>query len=286
MSLMRDVRIRAPSSDEREEFFEVYNTGLPGVDEISEKRFSEWWERCYESGELERLWRVAVLGKTIVGVVINVFNDILRWGFIWELAIHPDYRGQGIGTYLIKESEKILKKHYPDIRELAIGVKTTNYRALSLYEKIDYGIRFVELHLRGKKWIPEGQSTLKIEPPSQDIIPDLMKLTPDSYWSTRNEDSWRELLKPEHRIFRTNEGLVVGYIRMLMEKRKKPHTEIQFNIRPDYGPQVLDACMELLELETVEFWIQDNHQDILDILYLKGYKRIESEFLLRKPVIK
>ncbi|TFH07637.1 MAG: GNAT family N-acetyltransferase [Candidatus Thorarchaeota archaeon] len=286
MSLQKKIQIRPPKNDEKEEFYRVYNSGLPGVDELTPKRFDEWWNRSSESGEMEKLWRVAVVNNSIVGVVINQVNVELNWGFVWELAILPEYRNQGVGTQLILESEKLLQNHHPEIDDLAIGVKTDNIKALQLYEKLGYGIRFLELHLKGQRWASDIKHNLKIEPASEDRIAELMELSPDAYWGTKDIEGWKEIIKPEHRIFITEDNHLVGFVRLFVQEGKSPYSEIQFNIKPGFGTQVIEACMEFIETSMIEFWVQDDHQDILDLLYRKEFRRIESEFLLRKAVPK
>ncbi len=286
MTIEKGLRIRAPSYDERDEFYSVYRSGLPGVDEISPERFNDWWERSRENGDLNHLWRVAVLKDTIIGVVINVINHELNWGFIWELAILPKYRNKGIGSKLIRKSEKLILKHHPEIEELAIGVKTKNMGALALYEKLDYKIRFLLINLRGKRWQPDNTSKLIQGPASTDQTEEMIELIPDAYWSTRTKETWKEIIKPEHKTFHTKDGQLVGYARLIPQKSKPPSTDIQYNIKSGYGPAVLEACMESVETNLIELWVQDNHQDILDVLYERGFKRIDSEFLLRKPLRK
>ncbi|TFG31270.1 GNAT family N-acetyltransferase [Candidatus Thorarchaeota archaeon] len=284
MSKKKVLKIRAPKFEERDEFYRIYKTGLPGVDEISFKRFREWWDKSHEKGEQEKLWRVALVDDSIIAVVINLVNKELNWGFVWELAVHPDFRNHGIGTKLIQESEKLLINHSPEIDDFAIGVKTNNLEALSLYEKLGYGIRFLELHLKGKKWTPDGNSQLKFEAASVDKIQDLVKLTPDAYWGTQDKERWKEIIKPEDKMFFNEKNQFVGYMRITKQKKKIPYSDIEFSIKPGHGGQVLDASMKFIETDFIELWVQDNHQDILDMLYKKGFKRIESEFLLRKSI--
>ncbi|MBE0526924.1 GNAT family N-acetyltransferase [Candidatus Thorarchaeota archaeon] len=286
MSLKKEILIRPPKYNEKEEFYRVYNTGLPGVDETTPKNFAKWWNRCSESGEMDRLWRVAVVDDTIIGVIINMVNVELNWGFVWELAVLPEFRDQGIGTLLILESEKLLLKHHPEIDDLAIGVKTNNIKALELYEKLGYGIRFLELHLEGKRWASDQKHNLKVEPASEDRIEELMKLSPDAYWGTKDVDGWKEIIKPEHRIFTTENNQLVGFVRLFVDEERSSCSEVQFNIKPGYGSQVIEACMEFIETDSIDLWVQDDHQDIIDMLNRREFKRIDSEFLLRKAVPK
>ncbi|TFG30706.1 GNAT family N-acetyltransferase [Candidatus Thorarchaeota archaeon] len=286
MSLKKEVHIRPPTYDEKEEFYRVYNTGLPGVDKTTPKQFTKWWNRSSENGEMERLWRVAVADNSIVGIVINLVNAELNWGFIWELAVIPEFRNQRIGTQLILESEKLLQNHHPEIDELAIGVKTDNIKAIKLYENLGYGIRFLELHLRGKRWVSDLIHKLKVEPAAEDRIEELIELSPDAYWGTKDIETWKEIIKSEHLLFINDENHLVGFVRLYVQEEELHYTEVPFNIKPGYGSQVIEACMEFIKTDTIDFWVQDNHQDVLELLYRRDFKRVESEFLLRKSVLK
>ncbi|MFW9932787.1 MAG: GNAT family N-acetyltransferase [Candidatus Thorarchaeota archaeon] len=281
---MNDIVIRAPDESERDKFYEVYMSGLPGVDELPEERFHKWWERSRESGTLTKLWRVAVLGDEIVGVVINILNSELNWGFVWELAVLPEHRQKGIGSKLVEQSEQLLLAQSPSISHLAIGVKTDNFRALALYEKMDYGMTYLILRLRGKKWIPDMKPELYFKDPEPSMVDAFMTLTPDAYWGNRDKASWLETISQEGLAVTDSQGSPIGYVRFIKQEVEDPHTEIPFHVQEGYGPMVLNACMDLVESDIVELWVQDNHQDILDLLYEKGFKRMESEFLLRKRV--
>ncbi len=277
-----NITIRAPRIEEMERFYAVYCTGLPGVDEMSHSQFSRWWKQSIENGDLEHLWRVAIHKNSIVGVVINLVNRGLNCGFIWELVVLPEYRGQGIGRMLINESETLLQQNSPEIDTFGIGAKTENAFAIQIYENYGYGIRFLELHLRGPRWQTETDFVLK--PVNNSRLEELISLSPDSYWGTRDIESWKKFVKPAHRAVYTQDGVLVGLCLVTIDEDKTQLSEIQFHVKEGYGPAVLDAAMSIVETELVDFWIQDNHQDILDHLYSKGYKRIESEFLLKKDI--
>jgi len=281
---MSEIVIRPPLASERERFYEVYVSGLPGVDEISLERYIKWWNRCEESGDLENLWRVAVLNDEIVGIVINVFNSELNWGFVWELAVVPEHRQKGIGSQLVEQSEQLLLEYSPSISNLAIGVKTDNLRALALYEKMGYSMYYLIIRLRGLKWTPNVQPDLTFLKPESTMVDTFLTFSPDAYWGTRNRESWTELVEQEGYAIADSGNTLVGFVRFIVQEGDNPHTEIPFHIRTGFGTIVLDACMEKIESDIVELWVQNNHQDVLEHLYARGFKRIESEFLLRKSV--
>lgn len=276
------IVIRAPKDTERGRFYEVYRTGLPGVDDISEEHFNRWWDQSRDSGQLEKLWRVAVLNDDIIGMVINIVNEKLNWGFVWELAFLPEHRGKGFGSQLIRHSEKILLEQFPEMTHLAIGVKTDNIRALSLYERLGYGMCFLVLRLQGRKWSSTSECKIAFRKAESSMMDSLLLLDPDAYWSVRDRKSWDEFLKEEDQVAVTKDGSVVGFVRLVPQEESPPITEIPFCVRQGYGRSVLDACMGIVNTEIVEVWVQDNHQDIIELLNENGFRRMESEFLLRK----
>ena len=279
--------IRAPMAEDKERFYQVYNTGLPNVDEIAPDRFSKWWETSTNNGDLEKLWRVAVLENQIVGVVINAISEPLKWGMVWELAVIPKHRNQGIGTRLIKESERLLLKNGGGITHFAIGVKTDNARAFSLYEKLGYGVQFLVLRLRGKVWKPEKALPVLVHDADVRYAGRLSRLVSNAYWSTRTKDTWRRLISMgDWRVLTTrNESKIIGAV-SLSEDKKTGSTEVSFSAERGFGISVLDAASHLVKTKRIDLWVQDDHQDILEYVYCRGLKRIDSEYLLKKPIVK
>jgi ribosomal protein S18 acetylase RimI-like enzyme/3D (Asp-Asp-Asp) domain-containing protein len=271
--------IRFPLPEEKRLFFDVYNTGLPNLDEVTFQRFSKWWEKSIENGNLERLWRVAVLEGKIVGVVINTINEALKWGMVWELAIVPKLRDKGIGTRLVKESERLLVKHGTEITHFAIGVKTHNTRAFSLYEKLGYRARFLVLRLKGDAWKTTLATLLTIGDAETRDAGKLSRLVPDAYWSATNLNGWKKRTSEgDCRVFRIRKSSeIVGVVSLSESEKGGSATELTFSVKPSFGNAVLDATMGLVKTKKIDLWLQDNHQDIIDYAYQRGLKRIDSE---------
>jgi ribosomal protein S18 acetylase RimI-like enzyme len=77
---------------------------------------------------------VARVDGQIVG-----FGQLTRWGSVWEigdLIVNDKWRGQGIGTALIKTLLKIAGQQ--GYRDVEIGVALSNPRALKLYRKLGF----------------------------------------------------------------------------------------------------------------------------------------------------
>jgi ribosomal protein S18 acetylase RimI-like enzyme len=70
----------------------------------------------------------------LVGVVLITHDG--RKGWINRLAIHPDYRRQGLGLLLIGEAERVL--HDQGIQIIAALIEDWNKPSQALFEKAGY----------------------------------------------------------------------------------------------------------------------------------------------------
>lgn len=79
----------------------------------------------------------------LVGVVVTTHDG--RKGWINRLAVHPDYRRQGIGRRLISEAEQVLRDQ--GTRIIGALIENGNTASLTLFEQagyVDYpGIHYV-----------------------------------------------------------------------------------------------------------------------------------------------
>lgn len=82
---------------------------------------------------------VADLGNKIAGYVVTMDLDKLR-GKIVSLAVRKEFRGAGIGEYLMKRAIERLKEKGK--KEIALEVRISNTIAQRLYKKL--GFRIVE----------------------------------------------------------------------------------------------------------------------------------------------
>jgi ribosomal protein S18 acetylase RimI-like enzyme len=85
----------------------------------------------------------ARLGDRLVGVVVATHDG--RKGWINRLAVHPDFRRQGLGLRLIAEAERAL--HDQGLQVMAALIEDWNTPSLALFERagyVDYpGIHYV-----------------------------------------------------------------------------------------------------------------------------------------------
>ena len=72
----------------------------------------------------------------LVGVVLATHDG--RKGWINRLAVHPDFRRQGLGTYLIEAAEKALRAE--GYRIIAALIEDWNTGSLALFERAGYHV--------------------------------------------------------------------------------------------------------------------------------------------------
>lgn len=77
---------------------------------------------------------VAIEEEKIIGSVFGIFNG--RRGWIYHLAVHPAFQNKGIGSLLLKQTEKALKKI--GARRVCLWVNKSNLKVLTFYKKYGY----------------------------------------------------------------------------------------------------------------------------------------------------
>lgn len=99
-----------------------------------------FWEKSDNKKELEKKIKkdplsiiVAVENNKIVGTQFIV-TDFMP--FLFRLAVHPDYRGRGIGMKLMQKGEKILRKKGHN--HVNILVSTKDKKLQNSYKKQGY----------------------------------------------------------------------------------------------------------------------------------------------------
>ena len=99
--------------------------------------FSDPWSENSVASELNNvlsLWLVALDGETVVGYVGS--QSVLGESDMMNVAVHPDYRRQGIAEKLVNELAAALKKRGNHC--LSLEVRASNEPAQKLYEKLGF----------------------------------------------------------------------------------------------------------------------------------------------------
>jgi ribosomal-protein-alanine N-acetyltransferase len=96
--------------------------------------FADPWSEMSIASELQNLWAywlVAVNGDQVAGYIGS--QSSIDEADVMNVAVHPDYRRQGIAASLIEALVAELKNR--SIHSLTLEVRASNAPAISLYEK-------------------------------------------------------------------------------------------------------------------------------------------------------
>ena len=110
---------------------------VPAIAELEKLCFQDPWSVNSISTELTNplsTWLVAVEGGEVVGYVGS--QSVLDGADMMNIAVHPDYRNQGIGHALIEELIILLQKK--DVISLSLEVRVSNESAIGLYHKMGF----------------------------------------------------------------------------------------------------------------------------------------------------
>ena len=95
------------------------------------------WSEMSISSELQNLWSywlVSVQGEQVVGYVGS--QSSFEEADIMNVAVHPDYRRQGVAESLITRLGDDLNER--GIHALLLEVRVSNTPAIALYEKLGF----------------------------------------------------------------------------------------------------------------------------------------------------
>ena len=107
------------------------------VAELEKLCFSDPWSENSVASELNNqlaLWLVAEDNGRVAGYVGS--QTVLGESDMMNVAVHPDYRKQGIATTLIVGLVEELRKR--ESRCLTLEVRASNENAISLYRKLEF----------------------------------------------------------------------------------------------------------------------------------------------------
>ena len=107
------------------------------IAEIEKLCFSDPWSEQSVASELGNrlsLWLVAMDGDTVAGYIGS--QSVLDKADMMNVAVHPNYRRQGIGQKLVLALAEALQQK--GIKGLMLEVRQSNDPAISLYEKLGF----------------------------------------------------------------------------------------------------------------------------------------------------
>lgn len=107
------------------------------IAEIEKLCFSDPWSENSVASELNNplsLWLVALDGATVAGYVGS--QSVLDGADMMNIAVHPDYRRQGIARELVTGLAGALTEK--GVKSLALEVRQSNAPAIALYEQLGF----------------------------------------------------------------------------------------------------------------------------------------------------
>ena len=107
------------------------------IAEIEKLCFLDPWSENSIASELNSrlsLWLVALDGDKVAGYVGS--QSVLDMADMMNVAVHPDYRRQGIAKELVSALVTALKEK--GVNSLALEVRVSNTPAIALYEQLGF----------------------------------------------------------------------------------------------------------------------------------------------------
>ena len=107
------------------------------IAQLEKSCFSDPWSETSVASELHNplsLWLVALDGDTVAGYVGS--QSVLDGADMMNIAVHPDYRRQGIARALINGLVAALVDK--GVGSLVLEVRVSNVPAIALYEQLGF----------------------------------------------------------------------------------------------------------------------------------------------------
>jgi ribosomal-protein-alanine N-acetyltransferase len=150
---------------------------LGEVQTLEETSFTTPWSRAsfkFEVANDETILKVAVINEHIIGYVC--LRTILDITHVLNLVVTPEFRRKETGIILLRSAIEDLRRVKPDVRNLTLEVRESNYAAIGLYEKCGF--------------LVTGRRTGYYQRPSEDAV--IMDLNLPQ-WESGNDKKYRIL---------------------------------------------------------------------------------------------
>jgi ribosomal-protein-alanine N-acetyltransferase len=112
---------------------------VPRVLEIERMSFTSPWSEAAFLQEINKhyaLSQVAEFRHEVIGYMC--VNYLFDEGHILNLAVHPDFRRQGVAAFLMKDALNILKEK--GCRFFYLEVRVSNLVAKTFYERLGFSV--------------------------------------------------------------------------------------------------------------------------------------------------
>ncbi len=280
------ILVRKPRIEDVDSIFKIHLESLSGIDPED----YEWYYNLVKLRSKRRIIRVAVEDGKVVGFILAYKHR--STAYIDALAVHPEYRGKGLGGILLDklEEELVLRR----VRKIYLSVKNDNIPALGFYLKHGYRINGVVLTLSAK---PEnitaelpGNYTYRVLDASSSVVEGI-KTLPSTWWSSLTEPVDKLLYKRMH----SEEAIIVykkGRIRGLIEYEPDEKVVVDYLAVSFHKPrESLQALLgvfkkELQKNNTLEvvILVDSSKNSLLEELMKYGFRVKGSEYKMIKTI--
>ena len=121
------------------EYLKMNESHVEVIAELEKMCFRDPWSANSIASELHNPlsdWFVAVDNGTVCGYVGS--QSVLDGADMMNIAVHPDYRKQGLGYALIERLIAALKEK--NVISLCLEVRVSNESAIGLYSKMGFAV--------------------------------------------------------------------------------------------------------------------------------------------------
>ncbi|MDZ7701630.1 MAG: ribosomal protein S18-alanine N-acetyltransferase [Halobacteriales archaeon] len=112
---------------------------LLAVSRVEQESFAQPWPfQAFEGFLGAAGFLVAEAGAGVAGYVVadTVSQGGRSVGHVKDIAVHPEWRGQGLGTRLLDRALGVLERR--GVSRVKLEVRRTNERAISLYRRFGF----------------------------------------------------------------------------------------------------------------------------------------------------
>lgn len=264
----------------------VYNYSLRELDEED----PIWFQTLLESKPKNIVLLVATVGNKVAGFLLGYLNK--KESYIEALAVHPRYRGLGLGSSLLKAFEN--KAKGAGTKKIELSVKSGNINALGFYLKQKYSIKGVvlllSLDLNKVKFLQNTEFKVRlIDSDKAAKLRARIKAKPSVWWSLITEEADSQIYSKIR-----NEKILAVYkkrkFKGLMEFEPDTITVIDYLALPYQCPrEALSALLEGLKIcshkwkiKSIVIPVDSTKEAFISTLINTGFKVTGIEYRLVK----
>jgi len=128
----------ADSRSRRSRVRPAIEADLASVLDIEQRSFPSPWNRDYFKAALKDLFLVSE-AQAVQGFLIACVYEATKKAVILKVAVHPDHRGKGVASELLRTALELLKTE--NLEEVELDVDVFKSGVMRLYEQ--FGFRVV-----------------------------------------------------------------------------------------------------------------------------------------------